>query len=117
MDVAHLLNYAEISIDVCSSCLGEFKSLSLVEVKELLKESKAKSCDMDPIPTSILKQCLETLGGQITSIINCFLSQSHFPSILKRSIVILSIRKNSLNEFSSQSQIYPLCQKLLKSLC
>ena len=53
LDVPHLLDYAEISIDVCPSCLGEFKSLSLVEVKELLKESKTKSCDMDPIPTSI----------------------------------------------------------------
>ena len=38
---------------------------------------------MDPIPTSILKQCLETLGGQITSIINCSLNQTHFPSIRK----------------------------------
>ena len=30
LDVPHLLYYAEISIDVCSSCLSEFKSLSLV---------------------------------------------------------------------------------------
>ena len=107
LDVPHLLDYAEISIDVCSSCLGQFKSLSLVEVKELLKKSKTKSCDMDPIPTSILKKCLETLGGQITSIINSSLSQSHFPSILKRSMVIPSIKKNSLNpnKFSSYRPI------------
>ena len=36
---------------------------------------------MDPIPTSNLKQCLETLGDQITSIIICSLSQSIYKEI------------------------------------
>ena len=100
-----------------------------MEVSELIKKSKTKSCNMDPIPTSILKQCLGALVGHIAAIINSSVNQSLFPSNLKKSMVIPSIKKNSLNpnEFSSYRpilnfqviglfRIYPSCLRLLKSL-
>ena len=95
--VPEIINHTNFSTHMCPLSLSEFKHLSLVEVRELIKNSKTKSCGMDPIPTSILKQCLETFVEPIAYIINSSVNQSLFPSNLKLSMVIPSIKKNSLN--------------------
>jgi len=45
------------------------------------------SCDLDPIPTSLLKQCSHILLPTITNIINLFLSTGIFPDQFKNCYV------------------------------
>ena len=47
-----------------------FKPASLTEVAKLILSSPNKSCELDPIPTFLLKSCLHTLIVPITKIIN-----------------------------------------------
>ena len=47
---------------------------------KLIRSTPNKSCDLDPIPTTLLKQCCAELLPIITSIINGSLSPGVFPS-------------------------------------
>ena len=48
---------------------ADFKPLSLDETKNLIKDAASKSCELDPIPTKILQQCIEELAPIIMAII------------------------------------------------
>ena len=39
-------------------------------MKEVLQEMKKKSCDLDPIPPPVLRDCLEEITPIITDIVN-----------------------------------------------
>ena len=39
-----------------------FERASEDEIKKLILSSSSKSCDLDPIPTSVLKNCLDILS-------------------------------------------------------
>ena len=57
------------------------------EIKKLILSSSSKSCDLDPIPTSVLKNCLVILITPITDIINISLETSTFPQNFKEAHV------------------------------
>lgn len=73
-----------------------FSSLSNDDVVKLIKSSPCKSCDLDPLPTRILKQCIDEVSVSIRSIINCSLSTGVFPSNLKKAVVIPLLKKPGL---------------------
>ena len=54
------------------------------EIKKLILSSSSKSCDLDPIPTSVLKNCLDILITPITDIINIQWKLVHFLKISKK---------------------------------
>ena len=93
----NIVSYTEFPAILCPSRLSDFNVLNLEEVRELLRKSPTKFYTMDPIPTSILKQCLDVLAGLITNIINNSMCHALFPSKLKLALVIPSIKKTSLN--------------------
>ena len=47
-----------------------FYPVTREEFSKLISQSSSTFCDLDPIPTSILKQCLSTLLPTITNIVN-----------------------------------------------
>jgi len=55
------------------------------EIFKLISQSFNSFCDLDPIPTSLLKQCLPVLLPTITSIVNLSLSSGVFPKQFKLS--------------------------------
>ena len=55
------------------------ESASEDEIKKLILSSSSQSCDLDPIPTSVLKNCLDILITPITDIINISIDTSTFP--------------------------------------
>ena len=63
--------------------LSCFQPVSSSEIKRFIMSSKTKSCQLDPVPTWILKGCINQLLPTITEIINSSLEQGHFPSKLK----------------------------------
>ena len=53
------------------------------EVRRLVLQAPCKSSDLDPIPTTLVKDCIAILITPITSIINLSLTEGSFPSHFK----------------------------------
>ena len=60
------------------SKMNIFERASEDEIKKLILSSLSKSCDLDPIPTSVLKNCLDILITPSTDIINISMETSKF---------------------------------------
>ena len=67
--------------------LINFKHVSTDEIRKIIIRSKTKSSLLDPIPTSILKDCLDVIITPITDIINSSLQEGSFPSNWKTALV------------------------------
>ena len=52
-----------------------------------------KTCDNDPIPTKIVKDCVNELLPTISSMVNLSLSGGHFPDIWKEALVRPKLKK------------------------
>lgn len=86
-----------ISASETPSTLSEFEPASEEEVKRIIMSSKSKYCIQDPIPTTLLKDCLEPLLPCLTQIINLSLSQGVMPASLKKSLVVPLLKKANLD--------------------
>ncbi len=76
--------------------LTEFKILSQEEVKKLISTSANKHCELDPIPTWLLKECIDDLLPLITQIINLSLHLGDMPLSLKKAIINPLLKKLDL---------------------
>ena len=63
--------------------MNVFESASEDEIKKLILSSSSKSRDLNPIPTSVLKNCLDISITPITDIINILMDTSTFPQNFK----------------------------------
>ena len=73
-------------------------------------KSKSTSSDLDPFPTSLLKDCLDVLIEPITSIINKSLQEGVFPDQLKKAYIRPLLKKstpdkNELNNYHPVSNL------------
>jgi hypothetical protein len=68
------------------------------EVSKIILNSSNTFCDLDPIPTSLLKQCLPTLLSTLTNIINLSLETGVFPDQFKACSVIPLLKKHNLDK-------------------
>ena len=78
--------------------MNVFERATEDEIKKLILSSSSKSCDLDPIPTSVLKNCLDILITPITYIINISMETSTFPQNFKEAHVRPLLRKTSFLE-------------------
>ena len=67
------------------------------EVRKVIKSSKSTTCGIDPIPTPLLKSCLDTLIPTITRIINLSLEHADMPQELKKALVLPLLKKVCLD--------------------
>ena len=63
------------------------------ELKKIILSSNSKSCVLDPIPTSLIKQCIDAIVPILVQIINRSFSSKRFPDSLKLAIVIPLLKK------------------------
>ena len=75
-----------------------FKPASEEEVRRLIMASPNTSCELDPIPTPLLKSCIDVLLSPITSLVNKSLAEGIFPQIFKNAHVIPLLKKSSLSK-------------------
>ena len=75
----------------------QFKLLTCTDVSEIIKSMNNKSCELDPIPTWILKNCLPEVISYITLIVNLSLQDGIFPESLKSAIVKPILKKSNLD--------------------
>ncbi len=86
-------DYSEV---VCESRFDSFRQLSENDVRRLIQKSPTKTCDLDPLPTDLVKQCLDLLLPTITRIMNLSLSGGCFPSQFLCAIVLPLLKKLGL---------------------
>ena len=79
------------------SKMNVFERASEDEIKKLFLSSSSKSCDLDPIPTSVLKNCLDILITSITDIIKISMEASTFPQNFKEAHVRPLLKNNHLS--------------------
>ena len=87
--------------------LSSFAPSTEEEVRRIIMSSSDTSCDLDVIPTSLLKSCLDVLIKPITIIVNMSLSEGSFPSTFKHALVKPLLKKHNLpqDELSSYRPI------------
>lgn len=78
--------------------LDSFDSVSETCVDRIIRKSPAKSCGLDPIPTTLLKECLPSIISSITSITNSSLSAGYVPASLKQAFITPLLKKPSLDQ-------------------
>ena len=74
----------------------EFKYLTEDEVKTIILKSPNKYCQLDPIPTALLRECIDEILPLITKIINLSLKLGNMPKSLKQAIIKPLLKKLGL---------------------
>ena len=99
------LNTSHIPVepDFSPPPFGSFNKVTESEVKKFIMSSPTKSCQLDPWPTFLVKDCLDILITPITSLVNLSLSRGIFPNTFKQAIITPLIKKPSLpkNDFKN----------------
>ena len=92
-------------IDICQnhhksegSILSHFDPVSEEYVKSIILKAPIKSCDLDPIPTSLFSKCVDDLIPSITSIINKSLIDGSVPACFKSALVTPLLKKPTLDQ-------------------
>ena len=91
------IDEAGLDVPKFDTALSEFKMLSSEEVHGIIKKSNPKSCELDPLPTCLLKECFGTLLPVVTRMVNTSLSTSEMPSIFKKALIRPLLKKPSLD--------------------
>ena len=67
--------------------LFTLKPVSESVVKHLILKSAPITCQLDPIPTPLLVECLDTLLPSLTALVNSSLFSGVFPEVFKTGLV------------------------------
>lgn len=75
-----------------------FAPASEDEVLKIITRSPKKTCSLDPIPVSMMIECLPELISAITGIINSSLASGIFPSSMKKANIVPLLKKPNLDK-------------------
>ena len=79
------------------STLSEFVPATMEEVCKIIMGSPNKSCELDPLPTWLLKECIDELLPLVTSIINASLMSGCVPTDFKSARIRPLLKKTGLD--------------------
>ena len=82
--------------DLCPANMSVLVPANEEEIKRLLRSSKPKTCDLDPVPSHLLRQCETSVIPTLTDIVNKSLTHG-MPSKMKQAIVTPLLKKPTLN--------------------
>ena len=77
--------------------LNTFMDATEAEIWNIIKLSPVKSCELDPLPTWLLKECKDELVPLITDIVNMPLRESMVPKSLKTAHILPLLKKTGLD--------------------
>ena len=95
-----IYNKAPIFVPYTGQFMTTFTPVSEDFVKDIIMSSNTKSCDLDPMPTEMLKQNIDFLIKPITHIINTSLKKGIVPVEFKKAILSPLIKKANLDQNS-----------------
>ena len=93
----HLPSYAEIPAPPEIQQFSKFQPITLSKLKKMILSTQSKSCKINLIPTSLLKQILPSTVEIIADIINISLRDRVFPESLKKALVKPLLKKVNLD--------------------
>ena len=76
-----------------STKFSTFTEMKLDDIRELAAALFSKSCVLDPLPSSIIKQCTDLLLPTITNIVNLSLREGCMPTCLKSAVLSPLLKK------------------------
>ena len=104
----------------CHTTWKEFRMISEEELVSIVKSMSSKHCDLDPLPTWVVKECIRDLAPVLTSMVNHSLHQSTVAASLQKAIVFPTIKnlygdREALSNYRPVSNI-PFLSKLLEKV-
>ena len=76
--------------------LTVFTQVTEDEIGKIISKSPTRSCLFDPLPTFLIKECIDILLPSITKLVNCSLRERLAPDESKKAVVNPLIKKASL---------------------
>ena len=87
-----------LSDDQLVNCLDHLEPATEEEVREIIRKSPNKSCELDPLPTWLLKECLDELLPLITNIVNSSMKSGSVPKDFKSARIRPLLKKSGLDQ-------------------
>jgi hypothetical protein len=75
-----VVNVLRADVKFTGQHLTRLAPASSDEIKKLLVKSPSKSCELDPMPTYLLKQCVNNILPVITAMVNKSLNEMPVPT-------------------------------------
>ena len=94
-DITHAVDSGHETSHI-TSLMAQFRPIDLEKTKRLVLSAADKSCDLDPVPTSIVKKNIDALAPVIQKIINTSISTGTVPGAFKTAIVRPLLKKPGL---------------------
>ena len=99
---------------------SSFEKVSQLTVKECILNYAPKSCELDPIPSKLLIECLDSILPSFTDLFNSSLASGIFPQCFKSALVTPILKKRCLdhNDLNNYRPVSNLCfiAKILEKL-
>ena len=97
----------------------QLKKVSQLTVKECILTFSPKSCDLDPIPSKLLIECLDSVLPSLNHLFNSSLKSGIFPQCFKSTLVTPILKKrcfdqNNLNNYRPVSNLCVIAKILEK---
>ena len=103
-----------------AATFSSFEKVSQLTVKECILNSAPKSCELDPIPSKLLIERLDSILPSLTLLFNSYLASGIFPQCFKSALVTPILKKRCLdhNDLNNYRPVSNLCfiAKILKKL-
>ena len=94
--------------------------MSQFTLKECILNSPPKSCELDPIPSKLLMECIYSILPSLTDLFNSSLASGIFPQCFKSALVTPILKKRCLdhNDLNNYRPVSNLCfiAKILERL-
>ena len=74
-----------------------FMETTEADIRNINKLSPVKLCELDPLPTWLLKECIAELVPLITDIVNMSLRKSMIPKSLNTALIRPLLKKTDLD--------------------
>ena len=81
----------------CEHTLDTFRPTTEKEIVDIIKSSKPASSEIDPIPTTLLKECCTEVAPIIPKIVNLSLVNAYVPHSMKKAVIRPLIKKVTLD--------------------
>ena len=94
-----------------AATFSSFEKVSQLTVKECILSSAPKSCELDPIPSKLLIECLDSILPSLTDLFNSSLASGIFPQCFKSALVTPILKKRCLdhNDLNNYRPVSNLC--------
>ena len=103
-----------------AATFSSFEKMSQLTVKECMPNSAPKSCELDPIPSNLLIECIDSILPSLIDPYNSSLASGIFPQCFKSALVTPILKKNCLdhNDLNNCRPVSNLCfiTKILEKL-